>query len=170
MSEATSENIPAESADDVTIENVSVEKDAIAENTPPKKRRGRPPGSGKKTAEEIEAGKEGVNKTEKPAKRKSSTNAEQRSIMARQLVGIHKLAAMATGLPELLITDDEGTLLAHAVANVCDEYGLSVDGKTGATLQLLGTAAMIYGPRALHVMQRAQAEKKSREQNAGQPA
>ena len=173
MSEATPETIENPATE--TVAEMSVQEPASIEQTPsgepPKKRRGRPPGSGKKTPEQIEGGGTEA-PASKPSNRKASTSNEQRALMGKQLVGIHKLAAMVTGLPELMINDVEGDMLAHAVANICDEYGLAVDGKTGATLQLLGTAAMIYGPRAIAVMQRAHAEKQQRQQNSnvGQPA
>lgn len=75
--------------------------------------------------------------------------------LAKQLQGLHTLGAMLTGIPEMQILPEEAALLADAVKNVAEEYDLELSGKTGAAIQLLATAAMIYVPRLLQVRQRA---------------
>ena len=103
---------------------------------PPKKRgRGRPPGSTNKAKKE-----------DGPKKRKQSTKSDNEK-MARQICGIHLVIAQITGIPEIALSENDGVALAESVNNVCDQYDLAIDGKTGALIQLAGTAAMIYGPR-----------------------
>lgn len=74
------------------------------------------------------------------------TDAEK-TALGKQIVGLHLIASMTFGIPELVIQEAEGELLASAIVNVAEEYGLSLGGKTGAAIQLVGTAAMIYLPR-----------------------
>jgi len=64
---------------------------------------------------------------------------------------------MVTGIPEIVIQEPEAVLLAQSVANVANEYGLEIDGKTGASVQLFMTVAMIYGPRFLQFRARQKA-------------
>lgn len=138
------------------------------EGEPPKKKRGRPVGSGKKTPENIEAGAAGPTAAKAPGKRaKVSYDKETIALMGKQLVGLHLLAAMGTGIHEMQISEPEGYALAQGVVNVCEQYNLSIDGKTGAALQLAMTAGMIYGPRLLAVRKRANDEAKARGLSTG---
>lgn len=124
-----------------------------ADNEPPKRKRGRPFGSKSSNAETLlneslnDDGKTGT----KSAGRKSGKKSDMDpASLAKQLVGIHQLVAMITGIPEAQIQEEEGKALATAIVGVCNEYDLSVDGKTGAAIQLFAAAAMIYTPRVLH--------------------
>lgn len=154
-------------------EPVNPSPESSGAETAPKKRRGRPPGSGtKKSAEQIEAGNEKPGAA-KPGKRKAASfDSATIAMMGKQLAGMHQIAFMATGIPEVVISEAEGIMLAQGICNVCEQYNLSIDGKTGATLQLAFTAAAIYGPRALSVRaraMRAQAQQaQSGEQTGGQ--
>lgn len=74
-------------------------------------------------------------------------------LLAKQLKGIHQMGAMMLGLPMLQLTDPEANMLADAFAAIAREYDIALSGKTAATLQLLGTAAMIYVPRMLLIDQ-----------------
>lgn len=131
--------------------------------------RGRPKGSTNKNAEdkpEIESllDQQAGGSTEQTAKpqqkkRGPKTGKADAAAMAKQLVGVHTLMAMVTGLPELQISEPEAENLAAAVTNVCEEYGLSISGKTGAAIQLAAACAMIYGPRALMINARIQQAK-----------
>jgi hypothetical protein len=104
----------------------------------------------------------------KTRRRKSTVDA---SALAKQLRGIHSLAAKLLPIPgpngtKLLELDDtEATQLAEAVAAVAKEYDLELSGKTGAAIQLLGVAAMIYGPR-IYVIQQMRAVMAQHKQNA----
>src|SRR5574340_1260761 len=57
-------------------------------------------------------------------------NNAQRDVngLARQIFGLHTLAAMATGIPEAAISEQESAMLATALDSVADQYGLSLDG------------------------------------------
>jgi len=129
---------------------------------PPKKRRGRPPGSGKLQAEGIPTGSA---KSAPKAKAAKSYSQVDFAAMGKQLVGVHEVAAMMTGIVDIRISEAEGVALAQAIGNVSEQYGLEIDGKTGAAIQLVMTAAMIYGPRALMIRAKAQ---QARAQSAGQ--
>lgn len=89
-------------------------------------------------------------------KRKSTVDV---GMLAKNLKGIHKLAAKLvpikgpTGDLLMELSDDEATQLADAFAAVAKEYDLEMSGKTGSAIQLLGVAAMIYGPRIFVIQQ-----------------
>lgn len=126
----------AENGDDTAPETAP---ETAAPGEAPRKR-GRPPGSGKG----------------KPAAEKSaSRKAQDTAALAHQIKGLHSLAAMATGLQIMQISDQEATILAAGVNAVCEEYGFALTGKTGAALQLFAAAAMVYAPRIMYL----QAEK-----------
>lgn len=105
---------------------------------PPKRKRGRPPGSGKGKASKAKAAQVGL---------------------AGQIQGLHAIVGIATGIPEAYITEQQAEMLAEAITTVSEEYGLSLSGKTGALLQLAGTAAMIYVPRVFTYQKRRAAER-----------
>lgn len=140
---------------------------APSDITPPKKR-GRPSnadlasrlGKSPDTPKSVDDAKPMPGKRgPKPGRRKKGMSDEDKGTLAKQVMGLHQIASMATGVPELAISEPEAALLASAIANVSVEYGLSMSGKTGALLQLLGVAAMVYLPRLGAVKQRAIAKK-----------
>lgn len=129
------------------------------ESTPPKKRGpGRPRKDGTSGAPAKETPGAAKAAPNKPQKRGEKMSAEKRGILGKQLVGLHVMASHMTGLPELQITPQEGDILADGIAAVAEEYGLSLDGKTGAALSLLGACAMIYAPRFFAVQSRMRAQ------------
>lgn len=137
----------------------------------PKRKRGRP--SNAERALEDVLQKENVaddaatpGSAAKPGRKSAKSGLIDAGALGQQLVGIHALAAMMLQIPELQLTPPEGDGLAKAVIAVCQEYNLSLSGKTGAGIQLFAAAAMIYAPRLLHYKSRihqAQAE------NGGNP-
>jgi len=146
---------------------------ALEPETPveaPKRKRGRPSNAEKVIHETIAATADGAaNKPgPKPAKKTGGKTADP-ALLGKQLVGIHALAAMFTQLPELQLSEQEGEQLGAAIINVCDQYSLSVDGKTGAAIQLLAAAAMIYAPRAFMIKRRLEEQRKVAEQTPMQP-
>lgn len=121
------------------------------EAKPPGKRRGRPPNSAKLEAEKPGASAKSA--TPKPTKRGAKMTQEQTSLFAKQLAGLHMMAASITGRPVLQLGDAESMALAQAIGGFAEEYGLSIEGKTGAALQLAGTMAMVYVPRLMIMRQ-----------------
>lgn len=121
------------------------------DNAPPVKRgRGRPPKSASnETQKETVTG--AAPKRGRPAKgaSKKTYTVDEIGILGKQLVGIHQMVFMMTQIPETQLSDPEGLMLAQSIVNVADQYDLEIDGKTGAAIQLLATAAMIYAPRAI---------------------
>lgn len=130
---------------------VSQEQIAVNSSEPPKKRRGRPPNSSKLGGPESVSSSSASAKAK--AKAKTSFSASDYETMGKQIVGMHEMAAMVTGLPMLRVTLEEGTAVAKALADVGEQYGLAIDGKTGATINLVLTLGMVYGPRLLHIKQ-----------------
>lgn len=134
----------------VVENNITAEKGVPAnEEIPePPKKRGRPKGSKNSSGD---------------APKKSQARMAQDTVeLGRQIVGLHKLASMISGFPELEISDTEGAMLANGINSVCQEYGLSLNGKTGAAIQLLGAAGVIYIPRAFAIQKRINEEAKKR--------
>jgi len=136
--------------DETTNEN---EQKPQEETQPPPRRRGRPRKDGSTGPA-----------SERP-KKSNSRKTESAEALARQIMGLHQVALLATGIPECQITEQESVILATALNAVVEEYGLSLSGKTGAALQLFGAAAIVYGPRIISIQQRnAQAKKKKAEE------
>lgn len=136
---------------------------APQESIKPKRGRGRPFGSFTKASPLAETPVGTENTADSPQeqprqqrKRKASVDA---SALAKQLRGIHALAAKLLPIPGpdgtklLELSDVEATQLAEAVAGVAKEYDLELSGKTGAAIQLFGVAAMVYGPRIYVIQQ-----------------
>lgn len=121
--------------------------------SPPVKRGpGRPRNDGTKPPG-VKSEKPGAAKSAeaKPQKRGSKMSADAVSTLAKQIQGMHAMAAMMTGIGLFQITEAESALLAGGLSAVAEEYGLALDGKTGAALQLFGAAAMVYAPRILAI-------------------
>lgn len=119
---------------------------AGAGGEPPKRRRGRPPKNPalqEQTVNGDTAAKRGPGRP----KKNPGMSGDELMGLSRQIMGLHMIAAQATGIAELQINETEAGMLATSIDRVSQEYGLSMSGKTGAMLQLLGTAAIIYMPR-----------------------
>lgn len=149
------------------VDSQSIESGNTPPNdeTPKPKKRGRPSNADKARmeAEQIESGgATPKSAASKPRKQKASYSEADIGLMAKQLVGLHQIAAMATGIPEIQIAEHEAALLAAAIVNVSTQYDLAIDGKTGALIQMVGVAAMIYVPRLGAVSKRAKEAKAAR--------
>lgn len=130
-----------------TESETNIEQAAIDETIPPKRRRGRP--SKAEKLQEQNPGESGSAAKEKRQYQKKKGNYDTDSVekLARHIVGIHSMASKITRIPELEMSEIEGAMLADSIVNVAREYDLSLSGKTGAMIQLIGVAAMIYYPR-----------------------
>ena len=138
------------------------------EGAKPTRKRGRPSDVERALRESVGAVEGNSAGTSGTAKRggRSKSKSSDPTVLARSLLGIHQVAAMITRIPEAQLSEQEGQLLAEAVVAVCEEYGLSIDGKTGAAMQLFGAAAMIYAPRVFAYKMRIAQETVQREQQA----
>lgn len=117
------------------VEKIPPEDGPAPDTAPPGKRgRGRPPGA----------------KTGDGPKRRAAGKSDP-AAMARQIQGAHALGATFLGIPELLISEAEARLLADGMAAMADEFGLSLGGKAGAIMLMLGNAGMVYGPRVFAI-------------------
>ena len=125
-----------------------------AENTKPPQRRGRGRPKGSTTGAKKEA-------TKAPPKKRAESTKLDTEKLGKQIVGLHMLVAQVTGLPEAVISESEGKVLAESLDAFCAEYGLALTGKTGAAVQMFGAAAMIYAPRVMAVKFRAAKERQA---------
>lgn len=124
-----------------------------------KRRRGRPPGSGKK--------KEGPERSAAKEKAKVSIKGDQ---FATYIYGAHEMFAAFTRTPELLLSEKEATALSERIVALSEYYDIPVlTGKLGAIVALGFTAIGIYGPRVPAIAARrskAIAEKRAARQAA----
>lgn len=79
---------------------------------------------------------------------------------SRQLKGWHEAAALILKEPSLNITETEAIELTTALSVVVEEYGMVVDPKISALIQLIGVAGVIYIPKAIHVKRNLDARSK----------
>jgi hypothetical protein len=132
--------------------------------TPPPRRRGRPFGSRTRTPPLTETpvdpalngGAIPPTSEPQPTRRRRRVNQVDTESLTKQLIGVHQIAAKMTGLQVIAIDKDEAQILANGIAAVAREYDLALDGKTGAFIQLLGAAALVYGPRVVIIQQMKQ--------------
>lgn len=73
------------------------------------------------------------------------------SLLARQIQGVHALAALKTGEPLLMLDDKEAKTLADPIAGIIKEYGLGVSTKTLLFSQLLLACFAVYAPRVVAI-------------------
>lgn len=141
-------------------ENIIEEVKPVESVEPAKPRRGRPPATAKSTSE----AKATAPKARAPRKKAAPANEPiDPDTLAKQLQGVHVMVAMLTQAPEMQLSDAESVELAKAVSGVCAEYNLSLNGKTGALIQLLGAGAMVYLPRIMAIKQRKAKEQAEKE-------
>lgn len=123
------------------------------DDAPPKKRRGRPPKNPESVAEEKIGSDAGPGKA-KPGPKKRKFGGESVDLLAKQLAGIHNMAAMIMGEPVMILSETESVMLATALVGIAEEYGVMLTGKMAATLQLLGVAGMVYVPRFIDIQRK----------------
>jgi len=92
---------------------------------------------------------------EAPKERKKKRKQIGFESMAKQIQGLHGFVAISTGIPELLLSEDESKLLAEAAVNFANEFDITINPKIVAGLQLFGACAIVYGPRILALKKRA---------------
>lgn len=111
-------------------------------NSEPRKRRGRPPGSGKG------AGKK--------------ANSQDISGIESILFSVHAMLAAITKTPELALDPSEANKLGAAIVGVQQHYDVLVDAKTMAWINLAMTAGAIYGTRIFAITARKGKEKEAK--------
>jgi hypothetical protein len=109
---------------------------------------------------------------EEPSTRKRRAKGIDSDVFAKQLKGIHALAAKIlpvtiNGKPLLELDDTEAKLLADAVSAVAKEYDIDLGGgKAGVTFNLIAVACMVYGPR-IYVIQKLRTQSQQQAQSNG---
>ena len=124
---------------------------SIEEGEQPKRKRGRP--AKVKEAPPVDGAQPIIDEKKRGRKPKKKEEMDPK-FLGRQLVGLHLIAVKLTHIPEIAIDGEEGELLAEGIIGVIKEYDISVNGKTGAWLGLIGAAAMVYAPRAVVIAEK----------------
>ena len=133
------------------------------------KRRGRPPKSANGSAEGLPETPIGGTDSPPKVKRKRKAKPIDAGLLAKQIVGLHKVAATMTGLHELEVSEFEAAMLAESLAAVSREYDVAIDGKLAATLQLAAALGVIYVPRIVMIKKRAIQAKESQAASESAP-
>lgn len=135
-----------------------------------KRKRGRPPGSGKsRNVNGEQTGRTGSTSDKTgPLKGKALDVAS----LATQLKGLHALAAAVSKNPLIEINEGEAQKLAIALQDIAKQYQITFNPALLAWLKLLGVSSAIYGPRiafyiAAQKMIAAQKKASATVQNAG---
>lgn len=133
--------------------------------TEPPKRRGRPPGSKNRSRDEstlTEASPlDGAPAAKRGRPRKVHFEIDQ-AALARQIKGTHGLVAFATGMPELMLGDDESNQLAVAFVNFAREFDFEPNPKVMAGLELAGVMGFVYIPRVIKIAGRLKKQRQQR--------
>ena len=132
----------------VIVDNESAEVESTFDDEPPKRRRGRP-SKKLESLNEEKVGTESAKAKTGPKKRKFGVDSVD--VLAKQLAGVHLMAAVVTGEPLLALSESEATMLASSLVGIAEEYGVMISGKTAATLQFIGVAGMLYVPRLVGI-------------------
>lgn len=111
-----------------------------------------------KPLEEAQAIPEEKLERKKRASKKTPLSAEK---LARQLQGVHLIAAAALG-PEMAIDEKEAEMLAESVVTLAKEYDIVPSGKAVAWTGFVTTVLMVYGPRMPVVMSKIKAMTQAR--------
>lgn len=171
---AQEKETPVVAAVETPVVETPSEVETPESSAPVRRGRGRPRRDGSGAAPVSPSAAGAAATKGKPGRPKKNARVSvDASALAKQIQGLHAIAALGTGIPEFNLRDDEAEMLGQAVSAVCEEYDLSLSGKTGAALQLLAAAAMVYAPRVMMVKARvalANAEAQVRAHEAAQNA
>jgi hypothetical protein len=95
---------------------------------------------------------------EAPARKPRSKKVSP-TVLANQLIGIHKILATVTKQPAFEIGYEEAATLATALIGISEEYDVTISGKTSATIQLIAACSMVYLPRGLSIIEQRKEKK-----------
>ena len=151
-----------------TSEN-SVAADAappqMSQETPPTRKRGRPPLSAAEKAARAAAKPRKVREAA-PRPRTAPVDVPRIAsapITDEKLKGLllatHQIAAIALRMPELALDDAEAATMGEAIQRVLTEYNIALSGKTAALIGLAGACAIVYIPRAVLIKERRTRER-----------
>lgn len=84
-----------------------------------------------------------------------------------QVQGLHKMAAMLSGMPALELSAPEADTLGGALYDVAQEYGIVLSGPRAVWIKLIAAVGMVYGPKVLTI---AQQQREARPKRATRPA
>lgn len=90
-------------------------------------------------------------------------------LTAEHIQGFHQIAALATGIQELVIGEEEAKNLSDAIKAVSAQYDVLISGKSAAWMNLALIAAMVYVPRLMVGTMRIRQEKEEMNAREGRP-
>ncbi len=158
---------------DETMPSQTARPEINGKVTDPPKRRGRPPGSKNRPREESAGLTEASPVDGAPPKRGRPRKVHfeiDQAALARQIKGTHGLVAFATGMPELMLGDDESNQLAVAFVNFAREFDFEPNPKVMAGLELAGVMGFIYIPRVIKIAGRLKKQRQARGQTVNSTA
>lgn len=142
---------PVESGDSEPSGEYGYRKDGT-----PAKRRGRKPGSGSARAD---SGKSASKKTPSSVKG-----------LEKILFSVHAIVAVKAGAPEFIIDSAEANMLASAINDVQEFYGLEVSPEVTIWVNLVTALGTVYGPRVVTMYARKKKERADKPKETKQPA
>jgi|SRR6185312_4326694 len=128
---------------------------------PPKRGRGRPPGSRNKGPEGLSETPVGGEAPKRGRPRKERVELDQASV-SRQLYGSHMMVGTMLGMPELFLTQKEADSMAEALVGFSREYDFEPDPKLMASINLIATAGLVYVPKVIAIAKRVKETKRQK--------
>lgn len=125
---------------------IHVSRDSINADGSYRRKRGRKPGAGNSAS---------------TGSRKKADHTASIDALSNILVVLHTGIAGATKTPEIAIDKDDADTLAKATSNVLAEFNIAPDPKVAAVIGLVIAAGSVYGPMAVSIRLRKQAEAKA---------
>lgn len=133
--------------DEIKESSESVSDFSAVDVTSAPKRRGRKPKNPVEQPDPITGELPESLPSDEPKERKKRKSKIDYTALAGQIQGLHTFVAMSTACPELMLDEKSSAMLAQAAGNFANEFGLSVNPKVAAAIQLAACCAMVYIPR-----------------------
>lgn len=83
--------------------------------------------------------------------------------LTRVLSILHVGLASVSKTPELVLQDDEATMLAASTARVLEEFDIRPDPKIEAIIGLVTACGIVYGPRVYMITERKKREREDKD-------
>jgi hypothetical protein len=123
-------------------------------------------------ADDAAAAPNATDGTPKRRKGPSAVKREDVEALARQVMGGHMIVAQFTGIPELVLTEQEAVAVSSSILSTASQFGvdLSDGGKWMAMLGMVATLGMVYVPRVMAIQVRARTARASGAAKAQTPS
>ncbi len=113
------------------------------------------------TTEEIKRGEAKRKTRSKKQRREEKKERIDLEGVKLQLLNFHFTLVAITGIEELMITEKEAELLATALVNFVEEFGIYFTSKVAVVVNLVVTIASIYAPRMIMIKERRKKNEKA---------